>query len=315
MLAVLGWLITVHTGLPARAAGESIPGPCSTGSLCVGPHMAYPSLTAALATARNGDTIEIVAGTYRESVDIERRDVVVRGVGGRPRMDCAGLPLAHDKACILISADGVTLDNLEIHGAVIPQRLGENGACVRNERGAGFRLRRIFCHDSQDGVLTSGADIIVEDSTFDGNGWTGQTHNAYFNDCGSVTVRGSTFSNARVGHEFKSRCARTIIDNSTFFNTKGSRDLDIPDGGETVIENSILVKFATAESEQIIGFGAESCHRPASMLLKGVRVINLKPGAEIQNFDKCRTQRIELDGVSFEGFPVSLIGAIVHRTN
>jgi hypothetical protein len=155
----------------------------------------------------------------------------------------------------------------------------------------------------------------VEDSTFDGNGWTGQTHNAYFNDCRSVAIRGSTFSNARVGHEFKSRCARTTIDGSTFLNTKGSRDLDIPDGGETVIENSALVKFAAAESQQIIGFGAESCNRPENMLLKDVRVINLKPGAQIQNFDKCTTQRIELDGVRFDGFPVSLIGAIFPRTN
>jgi hypothetical protein len=297
---------------PTRIEGTA-PRICSANSICVGPGQSYSTLTAALKAARDGDVVEVVAGTYRETVKLERRNLTVRGIKGRPHIDCAGLRPMEDKACLLITADGVALENLEISGAEISEGLGANAACVRNGQNASFTLRRIFCHGSQDGVLSAGGTIVIEASEFSDNGWTGLTHNVYFGDCASVTVRGSTFAGARVGHEFKSRCAETRISGSTFRSTKGSRDLDLPDGGKTIVEQSTLIKTAEAESEQIVGFSAESCHYPADMVLRNVKIINSNPGAEIQNFGKCEGHPVILEGVTFEGAPVKLIGNIVTR--
>lgn len=290
---------------------------CSAGTICVGTGQAYATLTSALVVARDGDVIEIVAATYHETAKIAMKKVTLRGVAGRPHFDCAGMKLSEDKACLLLAADGITLDNLEISGAEISDGLGANGACVRNEPNKSYTLKRILCHGSQDGVLSDGGTILIENSEFFDNGWTGLTHNIYLGGNCSVTVRGSIFRDARIGHEFKSRCFRTEISDSTFRSTKGSRNLDISDGGETILYRSTLVKTPGAESHEIIGFAPESCAHPGDMLLKEVRIVNTQPEADIRNYDKCTGHPIVLEGITIEGIAPKQIGFIksAGRTN
>ena len=287
---------------------------CHERTLCVGPDQAFSSLGSAAAAARDGDVIEVVGGLYRETVRIDRRDVTVRGIDGRPHFDCDGLRLAADKSCLLLVANNITLENIEISGAVVPESLGANGACIRNGHDSSFTIRNVICHGSQDGILSDGGTIVIENSEFYDNGWTGLTHNVYFSGaCKSVTVWDSIFRDARVGHEFKSRCAETRISGSTFRSTKGSRDLDIPDGGATTVEHSTLVKTPGVENDEIIGFSPESCKFPADMVLKDVRIVNFLPHARIHNFDKCTGHPIVLEGVTFEGSPIDEVGDIVTR--
>ncbi|HUZ72208.1 MAG TPA: right-handed parallel beta-helix repeat-containing protein [Stellaceae bacterium] len=287
---------------------------CRAGTVCVGEGQPYATLGAALAVARQGDTIEVVGGTYHETDDVTTNGLTIRGIAGRPHFDCAGLRLSGDKACIVISAQKVTLDNLEISGAQIADSLGANGACIRGDPNTTFTVRRIECHDSQDGILSASRSIVVENSEFYDNGWNGQTHNVYFSgDCDSVIVRGSIFRDAHVGHEFKSRCRKTEISDSTFRSTKGSRDLDIPDGGDTLVYRSTLVKTAGAQSDEIVGFTAESCHYPGDMVLKDVRIVDERPDAAIHNFDKCVGHPIVLDHVTIEGPPPREIGYVIKR--
>ena len=294
-----------------HGTGKSV---CAKGTICVGPDQAYPSLANAIAAARDGDTIEVVGGTYHETGTIRAQNVTVRGIAGRPHIDCSGLRIAADKACLLLAAQNITLENLEISGAEISQPLGANGACIRNEPDMSFTIRQVICHGSQEGILSDGGKIVIENSEFYDNGWTGSTHNVYFSgNCISVTVRGSIFRDAHIGHEFKSRCARTEISDSTFRGTRGSRDLDIPDGGETVVYRSTLLMAPGAESDEIVGFAAESCRVPGDMLLKDVRIINQRQRAVIHNFDKCTGHPIILEHVTYEGTPPIEQGYILKR--
>jgi Right handed beta helix region len=286
---------------------------CHNGTICVGKDQAFPSLADALTAARDGDTIEIVGGTYHETGTIRGRNVTVRGIAGRPHIDCSGLRIAGDKACLLLATQGITLENLEISGAELPDSLGANGACIRNDKSESFTIREVICHGSQDGILSGGGDIVIENSEFYDNGWTDRTHNVYFSGNCSVTVRGSIFRDARIGHEFKSRCRTTEITDSTFRSTKGSRDLDIPDGGETTVYRSTLVKTEGAASDEIVGFAAESCDSPADMLLKDVRIINSRNRAVIHNFGKCEGRAIILQDVTFEGIPPVEEGDILKK--
>lgn len=274
---------------------------CSAGTICVGVGQAYPTLSAALVVAREGDVIEIAGGMYRESAKINVPKLTVRGVVGQPHFDCAGLELAEDKSCLLLAADGITLENIEISGAAIADNAGANGACVRNDPDMSFTLRGIVCHSSQEGILSNGGGIIIENSEFYDNGWTERTHNVFFTGNCSVTVRGSTFRDARLGHEFKSRCFRTTISDSTFVSSSGSRNIDITDGGETMIYRSTLVKGRGAENYGIISFASDACVHPGDMVLKEVHIVNAQPQAEIRNSDKCAGRSIILQGVTFEG--------------
>jgi len=280
---------------PGSAAG------CDKGAICVGAGQSYVNLAAALAVARPKDVIEIRGGTYRESVMIAIPALTIKGVAGTPHFDCAKLPLADSKGCFLLAAEGITLQNLEISGAELSEDLGANGACVRNDHNVGFTLRGVICHGSQNGVLSSGGTILIENSEFYDNGWNGLSHNVYFSGYCSVTVRASTFRDARVGHEFKSRCYRTEISDSTFRSTRGSRVIDIPDGGNVLIYRSLLEKTQNTENQDIIGFTAESCAHPGEMLLKEVRIINSTFDARIRNYDKCTGHAIILQGVTFIG--------------
>jgi hypothetical protein len=309
-VAVLVQTSVYADGRTADTQSKSQPSPCSADALCVGDSEAFPTLASALAVAREGDTIEIVAATYRETAKITAPNVTLRGIGGRPHFDCAGMRISDDKACLLLAADGITLDNLEISGAKIPDRLGANGACVRNEPNLNFTLKRILCHGSQDGVLSAAGAILIEDSEFFDNGWTGLTHNVYFGGNCSVTVRRSVFRDARVGQEFKSRCFATDISDSTFRSRKGSRDLDIPDGGETTVYRSTIEKTRSAVDREIIGFTPESCAHPGDMVLKDVRIVNSRPAAKIVNFNRCVGHPIILEDVTFEGIKPKLVGFI-----
>jgi hypothetical protein len=260
--------------------------------------------------ARDGDVIEVLGGTYREAVKITLRNLTIRGVGGQPHFDCARLALADDKACLLLAADGITLENLEISGAAIPESVGANGACVRNEPNKNFTLRHLACHSSQDGVLSFGGTIVIENSEFYDNGWTDRTHNVYFaGDC-SVTVRGSIFRDARIGHEFKSRCYETKISDSTFISKKGSRNLDISDGGETLVYRSRFEKTRGAQNYEIIAFAPESCAHSGDMRLKEVVFVNSQPEADIRNYNKCQGHPIIMENVSFDDLDVKAYGYI-----
>jgi hypothetical protein len=294
-----------------QGAGQRL---CAAGTVCVGPNQAYQTLSQALAVARDGDVIEVVAGTYHETAKLVRRNLTVRGVAGRPHFDCKGLTPSDGKGCLLLAADGITLDNLEISGAELSEAAGANGACIRNEPNMSFTVLRVSCHTSQEGILSVGGTIVIENSEFFDNGWTGSTHNVYFGgDCPSVTVRGSTFRDARVGHEFKSRCRKTMISDSTFRSTKGSRDIDIPDGGETMIYRSMIMKGPGAQSAEIVGFAAESCRYPASLVLKQVRISNSNFNAAIHNFNTCAGYAVVLQEVTFEGSPPRLVGYILKQ--
>lgn len=284
---------------------------CSKDAICVPPG---GDIAEALGAAREGDTVEIGAGTYQASFIVPRDRMTVRGVGGRPHITCAGMRPARDKACIVIAGDGVTLDNLEISGAEISDSLGANAACIRNEPDRSFTLANIVCHHSQNGLLASGGSVVIEGSEFYENSWTEQTHNVYLSgNCPSVRVRNSIFREARVAHEFKSRCRSTSIADSTFRSVTGSRAIDIPDGGETTISNVLIVRGRAVENPDIVGFAPESCKFPGTLRLVRSRIRNDHPQATITNYGKCEGQAVILEGISYEGIRPTPRGYVLER--
>ena len=92
-----------------------------------------------------------------------------------------------------------------------------------------------------------------------------------------------------------------MISDSTIRSTRGSRDLDIPDGGSTLVYRTTLTKIAGTDNSDIVGFTAESCRYPDDMVLKDVRIVNSAPMAFIRNYDRCPSHAIVLDHVEMDG--------------
>ncbi|HUB97436.1 MAG TPA: right-handed parallel beta-helix repeat-containing protein [Stellaceae bacterium] len=282
---------------------------CDQSALCVGKGERYPTVAAALEAAHAGSTIDVVGDTFHERVSLALPHVTVRGTAGRPHFDCAGLALPGDKACFSITADGVTLDNLEISGATVPVAQGGDGACIRSKDAADLTLASVFCHGSQNGVIVSGGSVTVTHSEFYGNGGKGIARNADFGDgCTKLTVTGSIFRDTRAGDEFTSRCLKTEISDSTFRSTQGRRAVDFPDAGDAMIFRSTFEKTPGSSDRYIITFASDSCAHPGSLTLKEITILNSRSDSEIRNFNRCREGTISLQQVMVQGYGVATVG-------
>ncbi len=295
------------------AAGHDAgPARCDRRALCVGKGERYASLAAALALARDGDLVELAGGLYRESATIARRDLTLRGIGGRPHIDCAGVALAGDRACLFLAAAGIVLDNLEISGAA-PAASDAAAACVANAPGIGFRLRRIFCHGAENGLLAAGGTVVIEDSEFYDNGWTAGSSNLALDGGCIATIRGTIVRDARHGDELLSRCSSTEITDSTVTSSAGLAALDLPAGGDAMIYRSIIEKGRDAGSDDILRFATASCRHPGNLVLKDVRIVNAAPDAALRNADHCLGGAIVLEQVTVTGPALRRFGYVIER--
>lgn len=98
------------------------------------------------------------------------------------------------------------LQNLDFTGARVPDR---NGAGIRLEPKGQLTVAQCRFHHNPTGILTANdpnGELHVVDSEFADNGATaGLSHNLYVGSIGKLTVTGSYFARARVGHPLKTR--------------------------------------------------------------------------------------------------------------
>ncbi len=115
--------------LCATEIGASTPGR----TIQVGPGSDIRTLAEAARLARDGDTVEVMSADYRADVAVwTQRDLVIRGVGARPRLIADGAS-AESKAIFVVRGDGVRIENLAFLGARVRDR---NGAGIRLEKGS-----------------------------------------------------------------------------------------------------------------------------------------------------------------------------------
>jgi hypothetical protein len=137
-----------------------------------------------------------------------------------------------------------------------------NGACIRNE-GGNILLRSVYFHDNQEGYLgnDNSGNLTIEDSVFERNGFGGRAHHIYFGSPTQLSIKNTKILAAvGEGHGIKSGAKKTILDNIVV-NGKGgkmSRNLDVYNGGELIIRNSIFVKSDDDTNHDIIGYDYEA---------------------------------------------------------
>jgi hypothetical protein len=248
--------------------------PASAATLSVGAGKTYATPCKAFAVAKAGDIVEIAGNaTYKGDVcGIKPANLIVRGVNGRPKIDADGKN-AMGKAIWVIQGSNITIENVEMYGAKVPDR---NGAALRLE-GTNFTLRSAFLHDNENGILSganTASNIVIENSEFGHNGeGSGQTHNLYIGKVASLTFRYNFSHDAVVGHNLKSRAMINTIAYNRFSTTrpgeasttaagKPSYEIDLPNAGTSYIIGNVIQQPASHSNPALVSFGVEGASNP-----------------------------------------------------
>ncbi len=243
----------------------------SAATLQVGPGKTYAAPCAAIAAAADGDLIEVDASvTYSGDVcGWNKNNLTIRGVGGLAKIDAAGKN-SGGKAIWVIAGNNTTIENIELTGATVPD---QNGAGIRQE-GANLTVRSCYFHDNEDGILAgdnANSTITIERTEFANNGFgDGQSHNLYINHVGKLVFQYNYSHNSKVGHLLKSRAAETwvLYNRITQEDGDGSYEIDVPNGGRTLIIGNLIQQGATTQNGSIVGYQLEGSNpaNPSSEL-------------------------------------------------
>jgi hypothetical protein len=241
-------------------AGQLLASHARADTLHVGPGKTYATPCAAVAMAKDGDVIEIdAAGKYDGDVcAIDKNHLTLRGVTGRAKIDAAGKNFG-GKAIWVITGHDTTIENVEFSGATVPD---QNGAGIRQE-GDNLTVRGCYFHDNDDGILTGASqtsEIVIEYSEFAQNGFgDGYSHNLYIGNVARFTMRYSYSHSSKIGHLLKSRAAQNYVLYNRLTGETGSSsyELDLPNGGTSVVLGNLIEQGPSTENASIVTYGLE----------------------------------------------------------
>lgn len=153
----------------------------------------HTTVSAAINSLSNGDTLEIAAGEYTSNIvsTISKSNIIIRGQGGRAHLNADGASISNGKAVFVTTGTNITIENIEFSHARV---VDKNGAGIRHEGGL-LTVRNCYFHDNENGILTSNqgasGELVVESSEFDHNGLgsAGYTHNIYVGHISKFTFR------------------------------------------------------------------------------------------------------------------------------
>ncbi|CCQ75417.1 right-handed parallel beta-helix repeat-containing protein [Magnetospira sp. QH-2] len=228
--------------------------------LQVGPLRALKTPSAAAKVAKDGDIVQIDAGSYPGDVAVwKQNDLILRSNGGPVKLQANG-QIADQKGIWVIKGDRVRVSGIEFSGA---KANAKNGAGIRSE-GKGLTVIGCVFRDNENGILTNPvaeSDILVEHSEFDHNGaGDGYSHNMYITHVRSFTLRYSASHRSVVGHLVKSRAHKTVIAyNELVEGAEGQASylIDVPNGGDVTIIGNVIEQSAKALNNAMIALGVE----------------------------------------------------------
>jgi len=248
----------------------------------VGATRQVADLATAATLAKDGDTVEVDAGVYRADVAIWRQNqLTIRAVGGKAKLVAMGAA-AEGKGIWVVRGGNILIEGFEFVGASVPSK---NGAGIRLEKGQ-LSVRNCVFSENENGILASGDKetvLTIENSEFGHNGaGDGFSHNLYVGQIKMLSVTGSYFHHANVGHLLKSRAA----ENNIFYNRltdepggRASYELEFPNGGLAYVVGNIIEQGSQTQNPVMVSFGAEGYKwRRNEMYLVGNTLADDLPG-------------------------------------
>ena len=245
-------------------------GAANAATVSVGPNERIRTIAEAAAAAKDGDVVEIAAGTYTGDVAVWlQRRLTIRGVGGRPVLAANG-HVAEGKAIWVLRNGDFTVQNIAFQGA---RAVDRNGAGIRFERG---RLRVVDCTfaDNENGILTgndAASELLVERSEFSHapRDVGPLKHLIYVGRIGHFSLSGSRVHDGFEGHLVKSRARLSDIRYNLLFDGPGGRaayELEFPNGGAAYVVGNVIGQSATTTNPVVVSYGAEGRAWPDNAL-------------------------------------------------
>jgi len=239
-------------------------------TLTVGANGPIATIAQAARLARDGDVVEIAAGTYRGDVAVWlQKRLTIRGIGGTPILNASG-QIAEGKAIWVIRDGDITIENVAFEGARAPAR---NGAGIRFERGK-LTVRRCRFTDNENGILASNgpdSELAIEDSEFAQapRNRGSLKHLLYVGRIGRFTLTGSRFHQGFEGHLVKSRARESHVSYNLLYDGAGGQaayELEFPDGGVAVVIGNIIGQSSTTTNLAVVSYGAEGSAWPRNAI-------------------------------------------------
>jgi len=235
----------------------------------VGAAQLYTAPSEVSSLVLDGDTVAIDAGTYDSDVAYwAANNLFLKGVGGFAHLNANGQSYG-GKAIWVIGGNNTTIDSIEFSGCTVADH---NGAGIRQE-GVNLTVRDCYFHDNEEGILAgdnASSDILIEYTEFYNNGYgDGYSHNLYINHVHSLTFQYNYSHHAIIGHEVKSRAFNNYILYNRITNEEtgtASREIDLPNGGHTIILGNEIEQGPQSTNSNIIGYGLEGLTNPESQL-------------------------------------------------
>lgn len=235
-------------------------------TLKVGPGRQYQAPSDVAGVLKDGDVVEIDAGTYVDDIAVWRaHGITLRGVGGgRAHMKAtkripftSGNDQANGKGIWVTNGNDIRVENIEFSGARVPDA---NGAGIR-AGGTDLTVCNAYFHDNENGILGGAGHVLIEYSEFNHNGLGehGRTHNMYIL-AEQLTLQYSYSHHTHIGHHVKTRAKinyilyNRIMDEAT---GKASYAVDVPNGGLTFLIGNNLQQGKATDEATLIRYGAE----------------------------------------------------------
>lgn len=233
------------------------------------------SIAEAARLARSGDVVEIEAGDYHGDVAVwEQSTLTIRAVNGAARIFADGQS-AEGKGIWVIRRGTFDISNIDFIGAQVDDG---NGAGIRFE-GGHLRVSGCLFWGNQMGLVTGGresardATLVIENSEFAYSHVPGKWgHNLYVGTISSLTVTGSYFHHAGIGHLLKSPSRASNVFYNRITDESGGRasyELDFPNGGMVRVVGNVIQQQRYTEHSTLIAYGREGSQWPLNTLQMG----------------------------------------------
>ncbi len=278
----------------------------------VGPGLEYAQPSDVARLVGPGDTVSIAPGTYTDCAIWPASAPGLKLIGEDGKVTLAD-KICDEKAIFVIQGDGTLVRGITFKGA---KSKDHNGAGIRLEsRKLTIENSRFI--DDEDGILTfstPGGELIIRDSSFEGDGNCIEkcAHGIYVNHIDSVRIEHSVFVGQHAGHHIKSRAANTeIVDTIIRDGPEGTSSylVDIPNGGNLLMSGDTLEKGPLSQNKTTaIEIGAEGVDNPtASIRIENCEFTN-NTGRRTAFVTNHTDTPVQLTGNTLNGDIVELLG-------
>ena len=248
-------------------------------TLTVGARQQYATIAAAVAAARNGDVVSVLAGTYTNDIATIRASITLVASSGQVVLTATGA-LASGGA-LLTSAANVTVDGFVFLGA----QTADGTAAGLLQTAGTLTVRNSLFTGNQTGLLSTAsgtAMVEVQRSEFAGNG-SGSAFSANIAVAGiqSLSISDSYIHDAAGGDEVRSLAHATTILNSRIDDNAAvaATVLNLANGGTVLVQDSLLQKGARSTTSSVVRFGGGTVYGSSALSLVRNTLVTDKPGA------------------------------------